>query len=106
MKDKTITETTELTTEESCYREINKSIITIEKICRANNIPLFVTYVDPKSGEYVSKVITPKSLDIDLNEDKISKFNLALNNDFSIIIKDNSPKSYAGDLMGSIIDEL
>lgn len=89
-----------------CYLEINKHIAEIEKICRVHSIPMLVTYANPITEQYISDVITPKSLGIELSVDKISKLNMALNNNFSIKIQNNDPKSYAGELFESIIDEL
>lgn len=89
----------------NCYQELNMHIHEIEKICIANKIPILITYANPVTEEYANKVITPKFLGIEMEDDKISKLNVALNRNFSIKVKNNSPEAFTGDIVGSIIDE-
>lgn len=87
------------------YLELNKHIMEIEKICRANLIPMLITYVNPVTEVYVNRVITPKNIGIELKNDKISKLNVGLNDDFSIKVNKNDPKDFIGDMFDSVITD-
>lgn len=96
---------TETPVKENVYPKLNEKIAEIGRLCRINKIPILITYVNPDTEQYTNEVVTPKTLDIELKNDKISKLNVALNNNFSIKINNKNPKDFAGDVIGSIIDE-
>lgn len=84
--------------------ELNEKMEDLRLFCEKKQIPLIAIAVDPQTEQYQNVGVTPTSLGMTLKNDKISKFNLACNDEFTIKIK-TKPEFYAGNLLTDIVEE-
>lgn len=86
---------------EELYTQIEQKMDELLGICSDAKIPFFSTFAKEKDGktEYVSRVGTPLSLDVELTDDKITPFNAALSNDIYLKIKQDPEDISIADVM-------
>lgn len=87
------------------FEELNEKLNDIADFCFMHRIPIFMLYAKEENGatKYVNNVVTPMNVDVHLSDDKITKYNASLNENFQLKIKRNNPTTYAGDLFDSIL---
>lgn len=93
-------------------REVFKEQITekfreIEMLCIKNKVPCFLTCAIEENGatEYLHKTITPYLVGMKLTDNKIDKFNAALNSNITMSINTREPSAYIGDIYDEIAEE-
>lgn len=91
--------------EPQVFEELNKKLNDIAEFCLMNRIPIFMLYAREENGttKYVNNVITPINVNVHLSDDRITKYNASLNENFQLKIKRNNPATYAGDVFDSIL---
>lgn len=83
----------------------------VEMICLKHRIPCFMTFALEHDGEteYPHMTITPHLVETKLTDNKIDKFNAALNSNITLTLNTHAPSEYIGDafdeLAGMVDDE-
>lgn len=68
------------------YTEAKKKLKDLRALCALEGIPFFGTIAEETETEtkYHSEVVTPLQAEVELANDKITRFNAAISNDFYI----------------------
>lgn len=85
-------------------QELTAKLEDLQLFCEKKQIPFIAVNIDPETKKYQSYSVTPTSLGMSFDDDKISKFNLACNEKFTIKMK-TKPEFYAGNLLTDILTE-
>lgn len=98
--------------DEKVYENLDAILNEVMDYCLVHKIPFFVTYAKEKEQgeiEYQKRMVTPSNVGkqekIYGENDKISKFNVALNNNFEIRVKKPNPNIFAGDVFEQLIED-
>ena len=75
--------------QEEVRAEFEKKKEELHKFCILNQIPIFMIAADEKGSktEYTSLCVTPQILDMELSDDRITKYCASLNKAFEIRFK-------------------
>lgn len=88
-------------------QKVKKALDELLAVCVAEGLPVFATVAEEKNGTtmYESRVQTPLRCKYPLSNDKITKFNAALNDNFNLVIKGEQDDTSASefDMIGDII---
>jgi hypothetical protein len=89
------------------YSDVIKKLEELKELCLVRGLPMFATVGIEGDGEtsYFSEVLTPLAIGKTLTNDKISRFNAALSDNFYIkIATDNTRQESAADLFSQILE--
>ena len=89
-------------------QEVRKALDHLMDICTSEGLPLFATIAEEVNGKtvYESRVQTPLRCKYPLSNDKITKFNAALNDNFNLVLRgerDTAPSEI--DVIGDLLAE-
>lgn len=92
---------------DSLRQQIEEKLDELMVLCINNQIPMFAVVADNKehTTDYISRVLTPAAAETTLKNDKITKFNAALGNEFYIKVKMPEQEKSTADLIGDFLLE-
>lgn len=92
---------------EEFTEQITEKFRDIEMLCIKNKVPCFLTCALEADGEtnYLHTTITPHIVGVKLTDNKIDKFNAALNGNITMSINRREPSVYMGDVFDELVTE-
>lgn len=92
---------------EAFDEQIEPKFREVEMLCLKHKIPCFLTCAVEGDGEtsYPHTTITPHLLGVKITDNKIDKFNAALNSSIQMSLKTKTPSAYMGDIFDEIAAE-
>lgn len=92
---------------EQFTEQVTEKFREIEMLCLKYKVPCFLTCALEGEGvtDYIHTTITPHLVGIKLTDNKIDKFNAALNSNIVMSLKTNEPSAYMGDVFDEIVAE-
>lgn len=87
--------------------QITEKFRDIELLCIKHKVPCFMTCALEENGatNYLHTTITPNLVGVKLTDNKIDKFNAALNSHITMHLNTKGPASYIGDIFEGIVGE-
>lgn len=79
----------------------------IEMLCLKHKVPCFLTCALEGDGitNYLHTTITPQLVGVKLTDNKIDKFNAALNSNITMVLNTKEPSAYMGDMFDEVAAE-
>lgn len=95
------------TTREEFTGQITEKFREVEMLCLKYKVPCFMTCAleDDNETNYLHMTITPYLVGVRLTDNKIDKFNAALNSNITMNLKTKEPSVYMGDMFDEIASE-
>ncbi len=90
------------------HMELEERLTDLMRFCIDNDIPFFSTFALEENGKttYVNRAVTPIELNVELSNDRITKYAASLNENLVLRFKGSRPNVVTGDVVANMLDEM